>query len=186
MRGALARPSGRAVRGGLVLLALLAVAIGLLATRCQSGSPAGPPTGANQLLSDADVARWPEGSPERALFSWWRDTQYDNLTGYLRFFTPEIQQRLTRRGVAGRDLSILSVQLRQARPTIVSVDASATAAVLYTTITFHQPVGTSKYRSYTLPQAFALTAEGGSWRLGDYLFVDQMITPTLQAQGQSR
>jgi hypothetical protein len=169
-----------------VVLALLAVAIGLLATRCQSDSPTGPPTGADQLLGDADVSRWPEGSPERALFSWWRDTQYANLPGYLGFFSPEIRQGLTRRGVGGRDLSILSVQLRQARPTIVSVDATGTAAVLYTTITFHQPVGTSRYRSYTLPQAFALTLEDGAWRLGDYLFVDQMITPTLQAQAQGR
>ena len=73
----------------MLRLAVVLVAAALVATACGAGGAAPPATTrgpAEQLITQADLDRVPEGSPPRALLAWWRNAQFANLTAYVDGF----------------------------------------------------------------------------------------------------
>ena len=114
-----------------------------LASGCGgSGSlaPQAYPEAAEQLVSATDLRRLDETSPAYALMAWWRDTQFDDRTGYLSHLTPAIQLRLDVSQV-DRQLPILAAGIRTAKPQILSTEFAAGDATVYTKIVFRQPIG---------------------------------------------
>jgi hypothetical protein len=155
----------------IVVTALLLV----LASGCGGGGQAEPgsfPGRADQLLTEKDVAEYPEGSPERAFLRWWQAAQYGDFRAYLDGFARSVRRQLEGSSIAKRNLNRLSGGIRVARPEIVDVVTESDGVTLYTEITYRQPIGTSHYVTTTQPRAFSMVREQGSWRLVDDSFVE--------------
>ena len=160
-------------RGPLLALVSLALVLG----GCGGGGELEAleaPGAAEQVLTRADVERQPEGSPERAVFAWWRAAQYSNLQRYLQSFSRDVRTKLER-GEARRELRRFADAIRSARPEIVETDVSGNHAVVSTRVLFRQPLGLTRYVTTARPQAFELTRENGRWVLSDDFFVDILI-----------
>lgn len=162
-----------AMRRRFAALAILACAVGA----CGGGGTLEPqeaPGAAEQVLSRADVEQHAEGSPERALFAWWRAAQYSNLPRYLSHFSSDVRAELER-GEARRELRRFADSIRTARPELVETEITGDRATVSTRILFRQPIGLTRYITTARPQAFELTREGGRWVLVDDVFVDMLI-----------
>jgi len=147
------------------------------------------PGAAEQLLTPADVNRYPEGSPERALLAWWRAAQYDNLTRYLESFDAPMRAVLRRSPKAELALSYFSNAIRTARPKILDVDHapitgeqgpagrrnSGERVTVYTKIEFRRPVGVANFVVTDIPRAFEMINHSGRWLLLDDGFVQQTV-----------
>ena len=132
------------------------------------------PGAADQVLTHADVERQPEGSPERALFDWWRAAQYSNLPRYLEAFSTDVRTELEQ-GEARRELRRFADAIRSARPELVETEVAGDRATVSTRVVFRQPIGLTRYITTVRPQAFELTRENGRWVLVDDFFVDILI-----------
>jgi hypothetical protein len=159
-------------RGPLLALFALALVLG----GCGGGGEleALEAPAAEQVLTRADVERQPQGSPERAVYAWWRAAQYSNLQRYVQAFSTDVRTKLER-GEARRELRRFADAIRSARPEIMETDVSGNHAVVSTRILFRQPLGLTRYVTTARPQAFDLTREDGRWVLSDDFFVDMVI-----------
>jgi hypothetical protein len=128
-----------------------------------------------QLLTRADIARFPRASPQAALLTWWRDVQFDDLIGYLRFLPPSVASAELNAGAAQRYLMLLSGQLQAAKPRITGANIMGKSATIYTQIYYRQAVSNTQWVTTSSPQAFSLVNNGGSWQLADDYFIRQRV-----------
>jgi hypothetical protein len=175
-------PSMRARGGSTVRIAvgLLCLMVGLGTAGCGGNGQARPlklPGPAIQLMTAADVAKYKPGTPERALLSWWRQTQYGNLSGFLNGFSGEVRAKLQSSPKLTDVLVRFSNTIQTARPQIESVTRGALLATVFTSVEFRQAVGARRYIATTTPQAFAMVHEG-EWRLVDDYFVLRFLLPS--------
>ncbi len=129
-----------------------------------------------QLVSTTDIARYPAGSPQAALLTWWRDVQFDDVVGYLTFLKPAVATAQLKAGQAVPFATLLSGHLQSARPQITGTNISGANAVLYTQITYRQPIGNTGYATNTAVQAFSLVNLQGGWKLADDYFIRHSIS----------
>jgi hypothetical protein len=154
------------------------LALAVLPSGCGGGgnaAPASPVDAAQQLLGPRDVARYLAGTPERALLDWWRSAQFADFSGYRSSFVPEVRAELDADGRAADALSYFSGSIRSARPRVLSVRASGGSATIYVLIVYHQPVGTRRFITSTVPRAFTLRRLAGRWLLADDVFVQTTL-----------
>jgi hypothetical protein len=143
-------------------------------------APATLPGAAEQLLTQAEVDRYPVGSPAHAVLAWWRNAQFANLTGFRDAYSRPLRARLETSPLTAQSLAFFSGTIRDARPRIQEVTVSDATAVVTTLIEYREPVGTTRYITSTLPRAFTLIREDGKWRLTDDLFVQTSVPPAFR------
>lgn len=163
--------------GRYALAAFLAIVA--LVAGCGGSSSTNKPSTAKveQLISRREVAAKPPGSPQRALFAWWREAQYANGSAFFGAFVPSIQANLlTRKNLAG-ELTYFGRSIRSAKPKILYVDAGKTQATLFTKLAFRQALGSKRFVTNTVPQAFTFARVRGRWLLADSTFFDATVTP---------
>lgn len=150
-------------------LALLALLMG-----CGTGQlkPASGVDPADQLLNQAVVNKTPAG-PERALYQWWLYVQYNDEAGYTRMLAPALREQRGRDRTTDRDLVAASRALDLAVPQVTSIDQSGDKATIYTSLIYHQLVGSSRYITVQAPQAFSLVQVAGRWYISDDRFIAQ-------------
>jgi hypothetical protein len=123
------------------------------------------------LLTKRQVERYPEGTPARAFFEWWRAVQYDNspvAVGYYQQSADMTVAKLDRQ--LGYGLEVMGVS---ARPILVEVQENGDTATVLTLLesVVENPNGRSdKVRK---PRAFNLVREDGEWKLADNMFIDR-------------
>ena len=157
----------------------------LASTACGGGGKASPTDllgASEQLLSEADVNRYPRGSPSHALLAWWRTTQFANLPAYLDSFDEVMQQVLGASPKTAEAVAYFAGAIRTARPAIIDVDSTGSRATVYTKIVYRQPVGTTTFITTTVPRAFNFVHEGGEWRLVDDVFVHLSLPVLLRRE----
>lgn len=151
--------------------ALAAMVVLLGAGGCASGRLApGGDDAASNLVTQADVARWPAGSAERAFVGWWRDVQYANYTG----FTTLVRRRPA---PAGKNVLVdyLASLTLGARPTAISARRSGTRTDLHVTVTVLQSVGAGKVVDQRFRFPVRMRRVGAGWLAeGDYTWASAL------------
>lgn len=141
-----------------VLLAALLATCG-----CASGRlPSGSVTPGRDLVSGAEIARWPPGSAQRAFVAWWRDAQYANFSG----FKALVRSRHTP-AAADALVDALSSLMQSARPTSIVATRTRDGATLRVTVTVHQPVGAGKLVDQRFTLRVPLLRRQGGWQVAD-------------------
>jgi hypothetical protein len=165
----------------------IAIACAALAVAAASGcggggsAPPGSAQGAaQQLLGQKDVARYPTGSPARTLFEWWRSAQFADPSGYRDSFVPAVRTELVADKHALDALGYFSGAIRDARPRVLGVVARNDRATIYAMVEYHQPVGTKRYITSTVPRAFTLRRMSGRWLLDNDAFVQSTLPGSLR------
>jgi hypothetical protein len=125
------------------------------------------------LLSKRQVERYPEGTPARTFFEWWRAIQYDNAPDAIGYYQDSVGMTLEK---MDRQLGYGSGALGlQARPHLVEEDVdgdgdTATVLVLLESVVENPNGRSDKVRK---PRGFNLVKEDGEWKLADNLFIDR-------------
>jgi hypothetical protein len=123
------------------------------------------------LLTKRQVERYPEGTPARTFFEWWRAIQYDNAPVAVTYYQDSVGMTLAK---MDRQLGYGSGALGlQARPRLVEEEQNgdaATVLVLLETIVENPNGRSDKTRK---PRGFNLVKEDGEWKLADNLFLDR-------------
>jgi hypothetical protein len=166
------------MRVRFTLLAVAAVLVG----GCGSGSklPQQLPGRAEQLLTQMDVNRYPRGSPQRALLSWWRAMQFADQSNYVDSYVLPVRRLLQADPRMPQVLAALSGQLRTVRPLVRGAELRANRATIYTKVAYRTPVGSQRYVTSLVPKAFTLVLRQGRWRLVDDGFVQSSLPPLLR------
>jgi hypothetical protein len=126
-----------------------------------------------QLMSARQVADAPAGSPQRAIFSWWRFLQYRNARDSLALFVPEARSGLTDIGYAALLFRDFGPWAERVRPLVRSVDRSGDHAVAYVTLVIKDPIGPELVRTSHDYVALSLDRRGGRWLISDPSFFAQ-------------
>lgn len=126
-----------------------------------------------QLLRQADLARYPDGSPARTFLEWWRALQFNspvNAAGQYADRVGLTRRELERQLDAGQGVLGL-----RARPRVIDVIESgrrATVFVLFTEVE-RNPNGRADTRRS--PQSFDLVRERGEWKLSDNRYISRTL-----------
>jgi hypothetical protein len=154
------------------LPALLALGLCLLPAGCSfGGDEVAQKVQGPALLSAASIGRLPAGSPERALFEWWRAMQFDNVAAA----TPQYARR------AGVTDARLDAQLSNAgrafdaRPRLVEVDRRGERATVSVLLELRTSNPNGRVDITRSARAFELVREGGRWRLADNRYLDGAV-----------
>jgi hypothetical protein len=164
----------------------LVFAAGVLAAAvagCGGGgqaAPVSPEGAAQQLLAQRDLARYPPGTPARALFEWWRSAQFADALGYRTALAPLLRAKFDAQPRRLDALNYFAGAIRNARPKITNVNAAGGLATVYTLVEFRQPVGTSRFITSSVPRAFEFARVGRKWALADDSFVQATLPATLR------
>lgn len=159
-------------------VAVVVALVGLVAGCGGSGSGKSSSTAkVEQLVSRGEVAAQPAGSPQRALFAWWRNAQYVNGPAFSRAFVPTLQANLLARKDLAAELTYFGRSIRSAKPKILYVDAGKSSATIFTKLAFRQAIGSKRFVTNTVPQAFTFSRARGRWLLADSTFFDATVVP---------
>jgi hypothetical protein len=126
-----------------------------------------------ELLTRAQVDRYPSGSPARAFLEWWRAMQFDNATVAARYYSEDL----------GMTAAKVDNQLRSGanplglnrRPRLVDVEIDgdeANVMVVLSSLTRNPNGRLDKVRT---ARGFNLVREGGSWKLAENLYIERAI-----------
>jgi len=140
----------------------------------QRGSlaPRDGPVNSN-LVSESNIRAMPPHSPQRALLRWWRDLQYENITGYFARLAGPLRRKRLRSDASGSYVVRASGALIPTKPTIVRATTKGNRATIFTRIETRHPVGESRTYTTSFPQSFVLRNNGAGWQLADDTFVMQ-------------
>ena len=164
-------------------IVIACAAIALFSTSCgvdEEVAPASQLGPSEQLLNEQQVRKFPKGTPARALFVWWRNAQFANLTGFLNGFESTVKAKIEQSPKTKDALVYFAGAIRTARPIVLGVSREDDRAVVYTKIVYRQPVGASRFIVNTVPRAFSMVLEAGNWRLRDDQFMQATVTSDLR------
>ena len=152
-------------------------ALALAAAGCGAGSevPQAIPGASEQLLTAAAVARYSADSPEHALLAWWRIAQFDDGLAFRAALAPPLRSRFESDPGFGDDLNFFAGSIRNAAPKVVNTEIDGDRARVFTIITYRSPVGTTRFVTYSRPQAFELVRWRKRWLLADDSFVQSTL-----------
>jgi hypothetical protein len=123
------------------------------------------------LLSAARVERLPAGSPERALFEWWRAMQFDDAAAGAHFYAAGA-------AVTGeqldRQLGVARAAFR-ARPGLVDVSRQSERATVAVLLEQRAVAPNGRVDIKRTPRAFDLIREKGRWRLADNAYLERAV-----------
>jgi hypothetical protein len=133
------------------------------------------------LLTPQDIDRYPAGSPQHALLSWWRSAQFIDYQGYLQSFASGFRQTLRSDPKTRRALLVLGGFLTASTVKFLDVEQDGPDAVtLYTEVRYQARNPDGTVATSTLPRAFRMIRQGGAWRLQDDSFVQQTLPASLR------
>ncbi len=158
-----------------------------LATGCGAGSlPQQEIPGASeQLLTPAEVARYPAASPQRALLAWWRNAQFADRPAFLAGFAPSLRSRFEHSPRLGEEFDYFSNGIRNAAPRILSTEVEGNRARVFTRVEYRNLIGATRFVTASRPQAFEFVRGGVSWLLADDTFVRSTLRPLIAQRAQS-
>jgi hypothetical protein len=168
-------------------LAGVTVAVVLIGAGCGGGGDPPPPgtaSAAEYLITPAEISRQPANSPQRALLSWWRSVQYNDLDGYVKALAAPLRSQREQGDAARDDLALASGELIRSQPKIDNVQEADGEATIFTRIESRQPVGATRFTTSSSPQAFTLVREGDEWKLADDFYVTNRATNIRKAQNE--
>ena len=134
----------------------------MLAVACGSSTSPLASVEPGNLLSDADVASAPAGSPVRALYMWFQAAQYGDVGAVISLSAPSTLASL-QPGALARAVLTVGSELARPQPvrTLVSGHlATVRALMLSYAAGKHSP-------SQALPTTFTLTDANGGWRMSN-------------------
>jgi hypothetical protein len=140
-------------------------------------APAAPPQATSeqarsQLVTAAQIARQPAGSPQRALLEFWREMQYRNVPLAVDYFDPRL--RVTERRLSDT-ISVVARhrKLGDTALAIREVDVRGKTATVRTVLTLESSPADGEFSYDELAQAFNMRRTDGRWRLADNNFLTQ-------------
>jgi hypothetical protein len=144
------------------------------------------------VLTSEEVNRFPEDSPARGLYSWWRAIQFRDVQAAKQLYANNVDV-----GDLEHQVVSLNPPLSASRPSIVDTDETSSAAKLYVIVQTLplQPSGQIRgggTRAVEIPVVFRLVKQGGAWKLADNSYIDQRVraqeaaTKAAQAQAQTQ
>ncbi len=168
------RPAhGRASRS-LLASALALLALAALVTGC--GSSASEPAGTNapnNLLTPAELSRYPEGSVQSAFLNFWSDLQFRSWSDAAAFYSPAFRDFVGTANVIGAKKLNGSIY-PLLKPTIVRIGQGPEGKTVYYSV--RETDGTKELAS------IAWRDEGGNWQI----VYDSRLDGELQQLAQNR
>jgi hypothetical protein len=119
------------------------------------------------LLTDKQIERQPAGSPQRAVFEWWRGLQFKNAVEAAPYFSSSLHMTPTK---LTKYLPAVESAFTY-RPRLIDVQESGDTAIVRLLLekTTRNPNG--RLDREQKAQAFNLVRQGGSWKLSDNLYL---------------
>jgi hypothetical protein len=153
------------VAGPLVALALAAAGCGDIGDPHRDGGP--------QLVSGADIARYPVHSPPRQLLEWWRAMQFQAAALARRYYA---------RGSRPTELH-LATQLSfgpdalglQLKPHIAGTQRVGWSTTVFVVLTSEVRNPNGRVDRQRVPRAFTFVLENGTWKLADNHYVNRAV-----------
>ena len=119
------------------------------------------------LLTERQVERQPVGSPQRAVFEWWRALQFKNAVEASRYFKSSL-------GLTPRKLYRYLPSAEPAvanRPRLFDVETSGDRAIVRLLLEKTTTSPNGRADRARKAQAFNLVREHGDWKLSDNYFL---------------
>jgi hypothetical protein len=155
----LRRPSGWLCLG-------LAICLSLALTACGgSSSSSDESSSASGYVSQADLQKYKEGSPQQTVLSWWRAVQFANAGMTITYYAPQGAPTMAH---LQRELSLASKQF-SGIPTFSSLESHGGAATVYFFVS--RPESSSPPRAASIN----LVRVGDEWRLADDGMLAQVV-----------
>jgi hypothetical protein len=140
--------------------------------------PAGP---SPFLITRRQIEAQPPGTPQRALFAWWRAAQFVDYRTYLRSFAATLRRELAAKPTSTKAALVqFGGAMTVASPKIISVEKSGKTRTVYTDIAYHGRTKSGWIVVHSAPRSFTFARERGEWRLLDDDFVQQNLPPALR------
>jgi hypothetical protein len=123
------------------------------------------------LLAKEQVDRYPEGSPARVVFEWWRALQFDNSVAASRYYdrslrlTPAKLDRQLKEGIRALGLD--------RRPRLVEVDEQGDSATVFLLLDASMRNPNGRVDVAGTARAFNLVREDGEWRLAENTYLER-------------
>lgn len=124
------------------------------------------------VLTEDQVDRHPEGSPERVVFEWWRALQFDNSVAASRYYDSSLRMTPTR---LARQLQYGTRPLGlNRRPRLVDVEeeeeGDRATVLLLLDDSKRNPNG--RVDTDRIPRGFNLVRERGDWKLAENMYLE--------------
>jgi hypothetical protein len=148
-------------------------------TPAQRGLPAN-----TILVTQSNVLAYKPHTPQRTLMAWWRAMQYTDAPGYLSLLSEPVRKARRQDRAYRVQLPIIARYVDSAFPHIQKISVSGARATAYVEIEFRRLVGSDKYASTRIPQAFPMVRESGEWRMADDLFVEAGTDPEMRRRAR--
>jgi hypothetical protein len=118
------------------------------------------------LVTDAEIERYPEGSPQRAVLDWFQAVQFRDEAGVRQSTTDREVERVSRKTL---DDAVALIGPALGKPRVVSTRTRGTRAAIRLFIQSfvpgkREPVGET-------PSTFYLTRTGDGWRVDDVRYL---------------
>jgi hypothetical protein len=151
---------------------------GATSTSTVPSSTAVPPP---HLVTQRMIDQYPLTSPQRGLLVWWRAAQFVDYQGYVQSYANGFRQTIRSDPNARGALLALGGFLTASTLKFLEVQRDRPNAVtLYTKIRYQSPGPNGTFALSTLPRAFRMVRQGGTWRLEDDSFAQEVVPAALR------
>jgi hypothetical protein len=128
-----------------------------------------------QLVHQAEIDRYPKGSPAWTLLAWWRALQFNAPANAVAFYdsrVPVTKQVLQQQLLAGPALGLND------RPRVFDVDEQGDKATVYVLLAHVVRNPNGRNDETRTPRAFNLVRDGGEWKLADNEYIAHTLRET--------
>jgi hypothetical protein len=133
------------------------------------------------LVTQRMIDRFPVTRPQHGLLVWWRAAQFVDYQGYLQSYANDVRQPIRSDPNTRSALPALAGFLTASTLKFLQVARDGPNAVtLYTRILYQAQRPNGKFAVQTLPRVFRMVRQGGTWRLQDDSFAQQVLPPDLR------
>jgi hypothetical protein len=159
------------MRRGVLSALLLAAALALAGCGDLGSGEVTERVQVPSLLTKSQVERYPEGSPARVVFGWWRALQFDNPMAASRYYdrslriTPEKLDRQLQEGIRALGLD--------RRPRLVEVDKQGDRATVFLLLDASMRNPNGRVDVAGTARAFNLVREHGAWGLTENTYLER-------------
>jgi hypothetical protein len=136
------------------------------------------------LLSKADVEAQPAGSPQRALYEWWRALQFEEAPEAAKYYAGDVRMTPAKLDVI---LSLGAPTLGlNARPRLVETDVNGDAATVRVLLETAEQQPNGRVDKTQTARAFDLVHEAAGWKMADNRYLGRPAARVARFEAEAR
>jgi hypothetical protein len=132
------------------------------------------------LVSQQEIDRYPADSPQRALLTWWRASQFVDYQGFVEGLATRLRRKFPATAKTKRALVALAGFTTKSKVGFLGVRKRSTRAIVYTKIVYEAASPDGTVVTQPFPRAFRFVRQGGEWRLQNDDFVQELLPSPLR------